>query len=61
RFESFPHHHHFIKQHTQFLCNALYLPDALRLSGLQTRYVPAICLLRCAYQAYKLDTCLLFA
>ena len=36
------------------------LPDALHLSGLQTRYVPPICLLRCAYQAYKLDTCPLF-
>ena len=39
---------------------ARYLPDALHLSGLRTRYVPPICLLRCAYQAYELDTCPLF-
>ena len=36
------------------------LSAALRLSGLRTRHVPAICLLRCAYQAYELDTCPLF-
>ncbi len=37
------------------------LPDALRLSGLRTRHVPTIRLMRCTYQAYELDTCPLFA
>ena len=36
------------------------LSAALRLSGLRTRYVPAIRLMRCTYLAYELDTCPLF-